>query len=292
MVRNFLSYERFRFFLKVTGTMVLPPYKGSVFRGAFGSAFRRIVCAKSGGDCMTCVLRQQCLYVSFFEPPPPPDYPDAARFSHAPPPYVLNPPLTNRQSFHSQEILNFDLVLMGRAIEVLPYFVYTFVELGRRGLGRERGKYDLIRVDLLRDGQAIQIYDGQTQTLSDYPPPIGFDPYLGVYHQPHYGHATLASDLIEEFHAPLIDRLTLSLINNRVFKEDDFFFHSASGNVYLNDSSRKRYFFEYEQFVTRPMTSLEEKPESNFRRLFRRQAERLNQTITAGTVYCPHKFCW
>jgi CRISPR-associated protein Cas1 len=51
---------------------------------------------------------------------------------------------------------------------------------------------------------------------------LGFDPYLGFYYQPDYGHATLASDLLEEFRVPLVDRLTLSLINNRVFSPEDF----------------------------------------------------------------------
>ena len=102
-----LLYERFRFSLKVTRLMVLPPYKGSIFRGAFGGAFKRVVCAAPKADCTTCILRRQCLYVAFFEPPPPASYPDAAKFSHAPPPYVFNPPLTNRQAFHPEEVLNF-----------------------------------------------------------------------------------------------------------------------------------------------------------------------------------------
>ncbi len=87
-------FERFRFTIKVTSLMVLPPYKGAVFRGAFGNAFRRIVCAVPKADCTTCMLRLKCLYVSIFEPPPPANYPDAAKFSTAPAPYVLNPPLT------------------------------------------------------------------------------------------------------------------------------------------------------------------------------------------------------
>ena len=134
--QDLFSCERFRFSLKVTTLTVLPPYKGAVFRGAFGNAFRRVVCAAPKEDCTTCLLRRQCLYVTFFEPPPPANYPDAAKFSHAPPPYVLNPPLTNRQAFHPKDILDFELVLIGRAIDALPYFVYTFMELGRKGLGR------------------------------------------------------------------------------------------------------------------------------------------------------------
>ena len=167
--QHLFSCKRFRFSLKVTTLTVLPPYKGSVFRGAFGNAFRRMVCAAPKEDCPTCLLRSQCLYVALFEPPPPPGCPDADKFSHAPPPYVLNPPLTNRQAFHPEETLDFELVLMGRAIEALPYFIYTFMEVGKKGLGREKGKYALIGVDLVRNGTPTQIFDAHTQTLTAYP---------------------------------------------------------------------------------------------------------------------------
>ncbi len=121
---------------------------------------------------------------------------------------------------------------------------------------------------------------------------IGFDPYLGFYHQPHYGHATLASDLMEEFRSPLTDRFTLGLINNRIFQEDEFFFHQPSGSVYLKDDARKRYFVEYERFITRPMNTPDEDTETDFRRLFRRQAEKLNRTLTKGEEYRPYQFRW
>ena len=150
--------------------MVLPPYKGAVFRGAFGNAFRRVVCAVPRADCATCLLRLKCLYVSVFEPPPPPNYPDAAKFSDAPRPFILNPPLTNRQAFHPGDNLEFELVLIGPAIEALPYFIYTFIEIGRKGLGPERGRYGMVAVDLLRGDDTTRIYNGRTQTLASYPP--------------------------------------------------------------------------------------------------------------------------
>ncbi|MBN1227558.1 MAG: CRISPR system precrRNA processing endoribonuclease RAMP protein Cas6 [Deltaproteobacteria bacterium] len=167
--KNLLPYERFRFSLGVMNLMVLPPYKGGIFRGSLGNAFRHVVCVTPQQECATCLLREKCLYMSLFEPPPPPDYQYAAKFSKAPPPYVLNPPLTNRQAFHPRDTLDFELVLIGRAIDALPYFAYTFMEMGRKGLGRERGKYEIDRVDLMRDAATTQIYDGRTQTLSTYP---------------------------------------------------------------------------------------------------------------------------
>ncbi|MDO9263640.1 MAG: CRISPR-associated endonuclease Cas1 [Desulfosalsimonadaceae bacterium] len=122
---------------------------------------------------------------------------------------------------------------------------------------------------------------------------IGFDPFLGFFHQPRYGHAGLASDLCEEFRAPLTDRLTLYLINNRIIQPEDFQAHAPSGGVYLGHEPRKRYFEEYEKFVLRPMpVSDENESQMNIRRLFMRQAERLRHTLMTGEPYQPYLFRW
>jgi len=120
---------------------------------------------------------------------------------------------------------------------------------------------------------------------------LGFDPFLGFFHQPRFGHVTLASDLLEEFRAPLVDRLTLYLVNNRIFQAGDFYQHT-SGGMYLLDEPRKRYFLEYERFVTRPLGGLLATETMDYRRLFRRQAERLRQAVLAAQPYEPYKFSW
>ena len=43
---------------------------------------------------------------------------------------------------------------------------------------------------------------------------VGFDPYLGFYHQPKYGKPALALDLVEEFRPLIADSVCLTLINN------------------------------------------------------------------------------
>ena len=119
---------------------------------------------------------------------------------------------------------------------------------------------------------------------------MGFDPYLGYYHKPHYGHATLASDLMEEFRAPLVDRFTLSLVNNRVFLEDDFFLHKPSGGMHLKKEPSKRYFAHYEKFLTRDNVIEDGSTLSSYRKLFLRQAERLKKAIADDVPYVPYKF--
>ncbi len=68
----------------------------------------------------------------------------------------------------------------------------------------------------------------------------GLDPYFGCLHQPSEKHASLASDLIEEFRTPIVDSLVLYLANRRMLSVlDDFVYRD--GGCYLNDTGRSKY---------------------------------------------------
>jgi len=51
---------------------------------------------------------------------------------------------------------------------------------------------------------------------------VGFDPYLGFYHQPRYGRPALALDLMEEFRPLIADATAFSLLNNEELTVRDF----------------------------------------------------------------------
>lgn len=172
---SFLSFAKFRFTLRVNSPMVLPPYKGAVFRGAFGNSFKRLVCIAPKADCSLCSLRENCLYVSIFEAHPPQDCLDAGKFSQAPRPYVLNPPLTSRQSFRPGEELAFELVLIGPAIKAFPYFLQIVMDMGRLGLGRRRGQYEVLSVDQIRDRTRSTVYRSGRSILNAFEPEEGPD---------------------------------------------------------------------------------------------------------------------
>jgi len=50
----------------------------------------------------------------------------------------------------------------------------------------------------------------------------GLDPMIGYLHQPAYSRPSLALDLLEEYRAPIVDVLTLTLINRRTLSPADF----------------------------------------------------------------------
>ncbi len=129
--------------------MRLPSFKGSALRGAFGHALKRVACALRRASCADCLLRQSCVYLYVFETPPPPDSRRLRRYPTAPHPFILRPPEDRREVYESGEKLVGELLLVGKAVGYLPYFIYALQELGEAGLGRGRGKCSLEVVEEL-----------------------------------------------------------------------------------------------------------------------------------------------
>ncbi len=114
---------------------------------------------------------------------------------------------------------------------------------------------------------------------------VGFDPYLGFYHQPEYGRPSLALDLLEEFRHVLIDRLAVSLFNRGVFRPDDFY-AVPEGSIHMNNAGKRKFFQHYENILGQYETKLEEEAEGkNFRALFRKQIYALAATIQEGKPF-------
>ncbi len=124
------------------------------------------------------------------------------------------------------------------------------------------------------------------QEISSLLDGLGFDPYLGYYHTVDYGRASLASDLMEEFRAPLADRFTLKLMNNRIFHQEDFYTNPEEG-VYLKRESLKRYFVEYEGTLHNEFIHPETQEKTTYRKCFRLQAEKLASCIQQNSPYLP-----
>ncbi len=74
---------------------------------------------------------------------------------------------------------------------------------------------------------------------------VGVDPYVGFLHADRPGRPSLALDLMEEFRAPLADRLALSLINRKQISRDSFVVH-GTGEVLMNDDCRKALIVAYQ----------------------------------------------
>ncbi|GAB6158204.1 CRISPR system precrRNA processing endoribonuclease RAMP protein Cas6 [Desulfotomaculum varum] len=139
--------------------LVLPPYKGSTLRGGFGSAFQRIACAQRNNICKNCLLKISCPYVYIFETTPPPGGQALRNYESIPRPFILEPPLDTKTNYAPGEQLTFNLILVGKAIEYLPYFIVSFKELGRNGMGKGRKEFTLQEI------RAVNPLTGQTKAI-------------------------------------------------------------------------------------------------------------------------------
>jgi CRISP-associated protein Cas1 len=107
---------------------------------------------------------------------------------------------------------------------------------------------------------------------------VGFDPYLGFYHQPRFGRAALALDLMEPFRPLIADSAVLSAINTRMITTRDFV--QVGLSVSLKPEGRKAFFRAYEQrmdtLVTHPIFGYR----VNYRRVLEIQTRLLARVLT------------
>jgi len=106
---------------------------------------------------------------------------------------------------------------------------------------------------------------------------VGFDPLMGFYHQPRFGRAALALDLMEPFRPLIADSAVLSAINMRMVTPKDFV--QVGPAVAMAPSGRKGFFRAYEArmdtLVTHPLFDYR----VTYRRMLEIQARLLARTI-------------
>ena len=136
--------------------------KGNMLRGGFGHAFRRLCCVPQCTDTKTCPLAAICPYKAVFEPSPPPGSDRLSKNQDIPRPFVFRAPQTTQSRFQRGEPFEFELILIGRALDFLPYFVLSFRELASDGLGLNRARCTLDRVE-----QAIASPNGLGSALGE-----------------------------------------------------------------------------------------------------------------------------
>ena len=173
-----LPFERVRFQLEALDPIRLPGYSGSAFRGLLGHSLRRSVCVTRAPNCDGCLLRQHCVYSTFFESPALPAQ-AGQRYSALPHPFVLEPPPAGQRVIPPGDPLSLGMTLIGPAAELLPYLIHALQRAGERGLGRENARFRLLGVEQeIQTGseQWQSVYDSQAGVLEGFrsqPPALG-----------------------------------------------------------------------------------------------------------------------
>jgi hypothetical protein len=154
----------------------LSDFSAATLRGAFGWSFKRMVCYQPQvTTCEGCLLRGQCPYPRVFEPAPPPGtiYAEQER---AVAPYVLRRPAgeanQGQRLYQTGEAIVFEVVLLGWANGLLPYFAVALQQLEASGVGRGRGRVAVAAIDLLPPQPPPSLPQGGRTVIS----PVGSQP--------------------------------------------------------------------------------------------------------------------
>ncbi|MEA3403420.1 MAG: CRISPR system precrRNA processing endoribonuclease RAMP protein Cas6 [Armatimonadota bacterium] len=154
-----IEVSRVLFSLECREPGQLPAYKGSMLRGATMRGVRELACAFPDLACSQCRLRTSCVYSHIFETPIEVMRQDFDG-SHAPHPYVFEPPLDGKQDYIPGDPLDFSLLLVGDTVQKLPFLVCAVEQFERYGLGGSRLSFRLRSVSDEQGGSLLESTQG------------------------------------------------------------------------------------------------------------------------------------
>jgi hypothetical protein len=154
-----------RFHLEGDGALRLAELTGAVrMRGAFGLFFRRLVCPPPwwSRECRSCELWRSCAYPTFFEPAPPAEASRLRLNANVPRPYVFR---------SAGNDTAFDVTLIGRGCEALPYLILAVRQIGEDGFGPARRRYRLRHVSTREPAPRV-VFDSSSPVVHNLAPAV------------------------------------------------------------------------------------------------------------------------
>ena len=176
-----LPIARLHLTVRADGPLQLPPYAGSMLRGAFGHALLALS-PLPHTDGKPCALHASCPYCQLFAAPPLPAH-SLQKFSHMPQPYVIEPPTGGAQQLQAGQSFGFGLVLIGKALGLLPTVLQAWQRALRTGLGPQHTPCTLVDIYDENGTQRLSNKREQLSNLSTTLPPA---PALGTQATLHF----------------------------------------------------------------------------------------------------------
>lgn len=166
-----IRYLTLHFKIMFDAPAALPPYIGSTVRGAFGHAFRKVLCVCSRGSSGGCP------YHSIFESAL---NDGALRFlrnvEKVPHPYLLEIPVGTKQYYERGDILHFTVRLFGFAVDYALNMIDVVSLMGKKGITKNRVPFRIVQVYTGSNPERMRIlYDGIHKQYLSIPDTESFD---------------------------------------------------------------------------------------------------------------------
>ncbi len=151
--------------IKALTPFKIPYFPGSMLRGAFGVALKRTVCVNPEGNCSGCAVKDDCIYRFLFEPES-----NTPRIKNPPHPFITYPLSLGGKSMRRGSVYTFGFTVFGNAIGKLPYVVYSITQMGRLGVGKGKGRFEVKEIKkYISPKRRITIYSQKDGKLKEAP---------------------------------------------------------------------------------------------------------------------------
>jgi len=115
----------------------------------------------------------------------------------------------------------------------------------------------------------------------------GLSPYFGNFHYGEKKKPYLAFDLMEEFRSPIVDSLTLSLINKSVLKLEDFEKIVDNEGIYLTEGSRRKFLNQFENRMNEQIIHPVIQSQVSYREAIQLQIRLYKRSLISSNLYEP-----
>lgn len=116
----------------------------------------------------------------------------------------------------------------------------------------------------------------------------GLDPLCGFYHQPRYGRASLALDLVEEFRAIIADSVVLTVLNKRMVTPGQFNRARSGQGIILDHEGWRCVAEQYARRLNTVVRPPGQTRQISYQKVLELQAQQLRRAImTASVTYKP-----
>lgn len=143
MTDTVLPIARLHLTARAEAPLQLPPYAGSMLRGALGHALMALS-PLPHPDGKPCALHATCPYCQIFISPPLPPH-RLQKFSQMPHPFMVEPP-PGGNVLAAGQTFEFALVLIGNALTHASTLIQAFARALNTGLGHEHARCTLLSV--------------------------------------------------------------------------------------------------------------------------------------------------
>lgn len=144
-----LHYSRCTFTLRLLQDAQFPRVKGSMFRGAFGHAFRSTVCFTRMPVCNDCSLKSQCSYFRIFETEVPGNAVWFLRgIKKTPHPFIFSTHHLGEQEYRKDDLIPIHVTIFGDPVQLFPFFTLAFLRMGDIGVSVRKHRFTLESVEV------------------------------------------------------------------------------------------------------------------------------------------------